>query len=53
MLRFFGVACDCFGFIYALFFLPESVESVVEKRQLLRTFTMVKQANRRSCEPLT
>ncbi|KNB45636.1 MFS transporter [Blastocystis sp. subtype 4] len=50
MLRFFGVACDCFGFIYALFFLPESVESVVEKRQLLRTFTMVKQANRRGLD---
>ncbi|KAK8804657.1 hypothetical protein WA171_006625 [Blastocystis sp. BT1] len=47
---FFGVACDCFGFIYALFFLPESVESVVEKRQLLRTFTMVKQANRRGLD---
>ena len=46
-LSFFGVACDCFGFIYAVLFLPESVESVVEKRRLLRTFTMVKQANRR------
>lgn len=44
---YFGIACEFIGFFYAIVFLPESVESVLERRKLVQTFNMVRRANRR------
>lgn len=45
---YFGILCEIVGFLYAIAFLPESVESVLEKRKLMQTFNMVRRANRRN-----
>ena len=44
--RYLAIVLYAFSFFYAFFLLPESVYSVVEKKEILATFNRVNQSDR-------
>ena len=44
--RYLAIVLYAFSFVYAFFLLPESVYSVVEKKEILATFNRVNQSDR-------